>query len=744
MWSIIIYDQNQQEILRKPIYPDQSAYVGGSPDNQIYIEDPTIPLQQFMVYLAEGYPVIENFETDTLLDGYAVEQPSYVTESSVVSFGGYNCYFIFEDSDQAVSGAGVADNYQAAPVTGGYTEDPPPPPPPPPPDEEFQHSAEQQAIVPGGGNMAGGQYSPVPQPQDSIPGQKPDDIILGSDAVPYVENRQLKLVAREGYLDNRQFVLAYDDFFDLGRSPDVEIVVDDPSISRVHARLKLDQGGTLVVQDLRSTNGTFINGKEVKREIASVGDRIRVGEIPFLLATDNYLGSDNCFQISDILKSRKIIFLVLGIFFIITGAVVVKMARQNKKEIPKKTMGKKNQYEKNLKARVAKLKNEAKELAKLDQWDAALSKYKSALAIVPEDEQLKELISQAEFERDNYRIFKKALSLKNQMTQESRKEALKKFRQINKNSRYYRSDLSPVIIELKKSMARFYRTNGLTEYKQRNYKKAFKNLCAYFELDSKLDNVEAEDEIRDKLKKVQRKLRYRKGKYKCKAKRFHNERVPISEMWAKNAVKEIKKKYYRGIGDAVVAYFVGNPKEAIDKLKGLTKTYGGRRRYRKHTSEITELLGHLRTIIQAYESGETKIRNNDIKGAKKSWDIVLKLDKKIFSGKHKSRYHRNIANRLSQKYYEEGKKALDIMRYEDAFKFFQKGMDLDPDDTTELRAGFKSLELKAMELYDEAVTYKQNGNKKLALEKARRVLAITPKDSQTRKKVLKEFDLEEK
>ncbi|MDA3864955.1 MAG: FHA domain-containing protein [Deltaproteobacteria bacterium] len=541
LWSIIIYDQNQQEILRKPVYPDQSAYVGGSQDNQVYIEDPTIPLQQFMVYLAEGYPVIENFETDTLLDGYAVQQPSYVTENSVVTFGGYNCYFIFEEDEQAIPPQVAAGNYQPEAVPGGFAEDPPPPPPPP--DEEFQNSGDHQAIVPGAGDMAGRQYSPVPEPQDSIPGQQVNDIILGNDAVPYVENQQLKLVAREGYLDNRQFVLAYDEFFDLGRSPDVEIVVDDPSVSRVHTRLKLDQGGTLVVQDLRSTNGTFINGKEIKRDIASVGDRIRIGEIPFLLATDSYLGNDKGFQISDILKSRKIIFLALGIFFIITSAIVVKMARQNKKQPIKKTMVKKDQYEKNLKARVAKLKNEAKELAKLDQWDEALAKYKSALAIVPEDEQLKELISQAEFERNNYRIFRKALTLKNQMTQKNRKEALKKFRQIHKNSRYYRSDLSPVIIELKKSMARFYRTNGLTEYKQTNYKKSFENLCAYFILDSKLDNVEAEEDIRHKLKTVQKRLRWHKGNYKCKAKRFLNERIPLSEMWAYIAVEKIIKKY---------------------------------------------------------------------------------------------------------------------------------------------------------------------------------------------------------
>ena len=50
----------------------------------------------------------------------------------------------------------------------------------------------------------------------------------------------------------------------IGRHPALaERVLDEPSISRRHARLALD-GGTLVVEDLNSLNGTLIDGEELE------------------------------------------------------------------------------------------------------------------------------------------------------------------------------------------------------------------------------------------------------------------------------------------------------------------------------------------------------------------------------------------------------------------------------------------------------------------------------------------------
>ena len=57
---------------------------------------------------------------------------------------------------------------------------------------------------------------------------------------------------------------------------------DDPEISRQHARIARDAQGQLVVEDLGSTNGTYVNGQRVAaRELLRPDDRIRIGGTEF-------------------------------------------------------------------------------------------------------------------------------------------------------------------------------------------------------------------------------------------------------------------------------------------------------------------------------------------------------------------------------------------------------------------------------------------------------------------------------
>jgi pSer/pThr/pTyr-binding forkhead associated (FHA) protein len=64
----------------------------------------------------------------------------------------------------------------------------------------------------------------------------------------------------------------------VGRAPRADFVVDAPLVSRVHCQLTaLDD--TLQVEDLKSTNGTFVNDKRVERASLANGDRLRVGRV---------------------------------------------------------------------------------------------------------------------------------------------------------------------------------------------------------------------------------------------------------------------------------------------------------------------------------------------------------------------------------------------------------------------------------------------------------------------------------
>jgi hypothetical protein len=57
----------------------------------------------------------------------------------------------------------------------------------------------------------------------------------------------------------------------------VDLVLDDPGVSRRHARVVPDNGG-VIVEDLGSSNGTFVNGQRISGPVElGAGDEVRVG-----------------------------------------------------------------------------------------------------------------------------------------------------------------------------------------------------------------------------------------------------------------------------------------------------------------------------------------------------------------------------------------------------------------------------------------------------------------------------------
>lgn len=72
----------------------------------------------------------------------------------------------------------------------------------------------------------------------------------------------------------------------VGRSPDADVVVSDHSVSRRHARIDR-HGQHVVVVDLRSSNGTFVNGRRVEgRTGLAAGDVVRLGAVELRFESD--------------------------------------------------------------------------------------------------------------------------------------------------------------------------------------------------------------------------------------------------------------------------------------------------------------------------------------------------------------------------------------------------------------------------------------------------------------------------
>jgi hypothetical protein len=72
----------------------------------------------------------------------------------------------------------------------------------------------------------------------------------------------------------------------VGRSSDLDMVLVEDMVSRKHAKISA-AGDQIVIQDLGSTNGTFVNGEKIKKARLKEGDRILIGtSIIKLIAVD--------------------------------------------------------------------------------------------------------------------------------------------------------------------------------------------------------------------------------------------------------------------------------------------------------------------------------------------------------------------------------------------------------------------------------------------------------------------------
>jgi pSer/pThr/pTyr-binding forkhead associated (FHA) protein len=97
------------------------------------------------------------------------------------------------------------------------------------------------------------------------PSAEPSDVVLGEP----------RLVWERSDGDRQEFPLG-EGVVLIGREGDADIQLDEPLVSRAHARIEC-RGGEYVVIDLGSTNRTRVNDEVVRERVLAHGDRLRFG-----------------------------------------------------------------------------------------------------------------------------------------------------------------------------------------------------------------------------------------------------------------------------------------------------------------------------------------------------------------------------------------------------------------------------------------------------------------------------------
>lgn len=95
-----------------------------------------------------------------------------------------------------------------------------------------------------------------------------------------------------GKYQGEEFPIASEREIFIGRATDLDVVLVEDMVSRKHAKISF-AGDVLTIEDLGSTNGTFVNGEKVRRARLKEGDRVLIGtSIVRIALTEAAAGGD--------------------------------------------------------------------------------------------------------------------------------------------------------------------------------------------------------------------------------------------------------------------------------------------------------------------------------------------------------------------------------------------------------------------------------------------------------------------
>jgi hypothetical protein len=109
-----------------------------------------------------------------------------------------------------------------------------------------------------------------------------------------------------GKYQGGEFPVTPDRAIVVGRSSDLDMVLVEDMVSRKHARITM-QADQIWIEDLGSTNGTFVNGEKIKRARLKEGDRVLIGTsiLKLIAAEGAHDNTDAKMQLENVAAARR-------------------------------------------------------------------------------------------------------------------------------------------------------------------------------------------------------------------------------------------------------------------------------------------------------------------------------------------------------------------------------------------------------------------------------------------------------
>lgn len=341
------------------------------------------------------------------------------------------------------------------------------------------------------------------------PGLSDEQRVLQTVFIPR-DSDHFKLVRIYDSFAGEEFVLSETENT-VGRTDENFILLSDPSISRHHAVL-VREGDNYTVQDLNSSNGTFVNGKQLKmpKRVMS-GDRIKFGNVEFLFvegdahvdlsqyATPPSRGSNL------LLSLGALILVIVGIA--IGGTILFSMSNLKKTptepvDPPTPTVKPQDTIESKLTALVDK----GDKASERGDWDVAIGAYDEALDLSPDDDELLAAKKQAQLEREAAEQLEKGEELSEQGKHE---EARKVLDEVPEGTRAHKR-AQDTLEHVNRTLAFNYKSEAIRLASKRSKKDLRK---AHEKFVQALELVPDDEDALKRIASLEKKMRRRRVKF---------------------------------------------------------------------------------------------------------------------------------------------------------------------------------------------------------------------------------------
>jgi FHA domain len=120
----------------------------------------------------------------------------------------------------------------------------------------------------------------TPQERETRRGDRLTERTMAGEKLDFTANINPRLVVEESPIIPPGVIFPLEGWIMVGRASTSGIVLDEQFVSRTHARF-VPRGQFFFVEDLGSTNGTFVNEKQVAEAQLKLDTRVRIGETIF-------------------------------------------------------------------------------------------------------------------------------------------------------------------------------------------------------------------------------------------------------------------------------------------------------------------------------------------------------------------------------------------------------------------------------------------------------------------------------